>query len=141
MLFELCRQERCDTGAEGRGSALASSRPKLSCSGYVMGWGDVGRLEEGDATHTTGRTCKGQPARRYQLGDAAGVVVGLDAGEGYFTTTRAGSGFLDTLTADKFGPDEGARMGCLARKCATLEHSLIGGKNHAANITRGPAGA
>ena len=55
------------------------------CDGLV----DAGWLEEVDDSHTAGRTLKGRPARRYQLREAAGVVVGLDAGESYFTTIVA----------------------------------------------------
>lgn len=55
------------------------------CDGLV----DAGWLEEfNDARADAGRL-KGRPARRYQLREAAGVVVGLDAGEGYYTTIVA----------------------------------------------------
>ncbi|WP_309484103.1 ROK family protein [Pseudarthrobacter sp. NS4] len=50
---------------------------------------NAGWLEEVDDSHSAGRTHKGRPARRYQLREAAGVVVGLDAGESYFTTIVA----------------------------------------------------
>ena len=55
------------------------------CDGLV----DAGWLEEVDDGRAEGRTPKGRPARRYQLREAAGVVVGLDAGETYFTVIVA----------------------------------------------------
>ena len=55
------------------------------CDGLV----DAGWLEEVDDGKAAGRTHKGRPARRYQLREAAGVVVGLDAGETHFTAIVA----------------------------------------------------
>ncbi len=56
------------------------------CDGLV----DAGWLEEADDSQAAGRSLKvGRPARRYQLREAAGVVVGLDAGETHFTTIVA----------------------------------------------------
>ncbi|MGX1159386.1 putative NBD/HSP70 family sugar kinase [Arthrobacter sp. SLBN-100] len=55
------------------------------CDGLV----EAGWLEEVDDGQAAGRTNKGRPARRYQLREAAGVVVGLDAGETYFTVIVA----------------------------------------------------
>lgn len=55
------------------------------CDGLVRtGW-----LEEVDDERPPGGTNKGRPARRYRLREAAGVVVGLDAGERGFTTVVA----------------------------------------------------
>lgn len=55
------------------------------CDGLVRaGW-----LEEVDDERPAGGANKGRPARRYRLREAAGVVVGLDAGEGGFTTVVA----------------------------------------------------
>lgn len=55
------------------------------CDGLV----DAGWLEEVDDSQAAGRSLKGRPARRYQLRKAAGVVVGLDAGETHFRTIVA----------------------------------------------------
>jgi len=55
------------------------------CDGLV----DAGWLEEVDDAPAAGGTYKGRPARRYQLREAAGVVVGLDAGETSFTAAVA----------------------------------------------------
>ncbi|RKO23767.1 ROK family protein [Pseudarthrobacter phenanthrenivorans] len=55
------------------------------CDGLV----DAGWLEEAGDGQASGGTLKGRPARRYQLREAAGVVVGLDAGESHLTTIVA----------------------------------------------------
>ena len=86
VLLRFALQEQVFTAGEAMAvTGLTRATVLGVCDGLV----DAGWLEEVDDSHTAGRTLKGRPARRYQLREAAGVVVGLDAGESYFTTIVA----------------------------------------------------
>ncbi|MDN3311409.1 ROK family protein [Microbacterium oryzae] len=50
---------------------------------------EVGWLEEIEDSRAAGLTSRGRPARRYRLRDAAGVVLGMDAGEHRLTAVVA----------------------------------------------------
>ncbi|MFF1251829.1 ROK family protein [Pseudarthrobacter sp. NPDC058329] len=82
-LLRFALQEQVFTAGEAMGATGLTRATVLGvCDGLVA----VGWLEEVEGSPAVSRTHKGRPARRYQLREAAGVVVGLDAGEGYFTT-------------------------------------------------------
>ncbi|GAA1790187.1 ROK family protein [Pseudarthrobacter sulfonivorans] len=85
-LLRFALQERVFTAGEAMAMTGLTRATVLGvCDGLV----DAGWLEQVDDSPAAGRTHKGRPARRYQLREAAGVVVGLDAGEISFTTIVA----------------------------------------------------
>ncbi|WP_461188690.1 ROK family protein [Arthrobacter sp. Z4-13] len=85
-LLRFALQERVFTAGEAMDVTQLTRATVLGvCDGLV----NAGWLEEVEDGSATDRPNKGRPARRYQLREAAGVVVGLDAGEGYFTTIVA----------------------------------------------------
>lgn len=84
MRFAL--QEQVFTAGE---AMAATGLTRATVLGVCDGLVDVGWLEELSDARTDAGRLKGRPARQYQLREAAGVVVGLDAGEGYFTTIVA----------------------------------------------------
>jgi predicted NBD/HSP70 family sugar kinase len=85
-LLRFALQEHVFTAGEAMAvTGLTRATVLGVCDGLV----DAGWLEEVDGSPAVSRTHKGRPARRYQLREAAGVVVGLDAGESYFTTIVA----------------------------------------------------
>ncbi|TLM81308.1 ROK family protein [Pseudarthrobacter sp. NamE2] len=85
-LLRFALQEQVFTAAEAMAETGLTRATVLGvCDGLVAaGW-----LEEVEDPGAAGRGNKGRPARRYQLREAVGVVVGLDAGEGHFTTVVA----------------------------------------------------
>jgi predicted NBD/HSP70 family sugar kinase len=85
-LLRFALQEQVFTAGEAMAATGLTRATVLGvCDGLVAaGW-----LEEVNDSQAAARTIKGRPARRYQLREAAGVVVGLDAGESYFTTIVA----------------------------------------------------
>lgn len=82
-LLRFALQEQVFTAGEAMAATGLTRATVLGvCDGLVAaGW-----LEEVSDGGDAGPAPKGRPARRYQLREAAGVVVGLDAGEGYLTT-------------------------------------------------------
>ncbi|TQJ38686.1 putative NBD/HSP70 family sugar kinase [Arthrobacter sp. SLBN-112] len=85
-LLRFALQEQVFTAAA---AMAATGLTRATVLGVCDGLVDVGWLEEfNDGSADAGRL-KGRPARRYQLREAAGVVVGLDAGEGYYTAIVA----------------------------------------------------
>jgi predicted NBD/HSP70 family sugar kinase len=85
-LLRFALQEQVFTAGEAMAvTGLTRATVLGVCDGLV----DAGWLEEVDDAPAAGSTYKGRPARRYQLREAAGVVVGLDAGEFSFTATVA----------------------------------------------------
>lgn len=85
-LLRFALQEQVFTAGEAMAvTGLTRATVLGVCDGLV----DAGWLEEVDDGQGAGRTHKGRPARRYQLREAAGVVVGLDAGEFSFTVIVA----------------------------------------------------
>lgn len=85
-LLRFALQEQIFTAGE---AMAATGLTRATVLGVCDGLVDAGWLEEVSDSEATGRTNKGRPARRYQLREAAGVVVGLDAGESHFTTIVA----------------------------------------------------
>ena len=72
------------------GSAMdATGLTRATVLGVCDGLVDAGWLEEVTDGDIAARTNKGRPARRYQLREEAGVVVGLDAGESHLTAMVA----------------------------------------------------
>jgi predicted NBD/HSP70 family sugar kinase len=85
-LLRFALQEQVFTAGEAMAvTGLTRATVLGVCDGLV----DAGWLEEADDGNAAGRMNKGRPARRYQLREAAGVVVGLDAGESFFTAIVA----------------------------------------------------
>lgn len=85
-LLRFALQEQVFTAGEAMGATGLTRATVLGvCDGLV----DAGWLEEVTDGGEAGRALKGRPARRYRLREAAGVVVGLDAGEGHLTTIVA----------------------------------------------------
>jgi predicted NBD/HSP70 family sugar kinase len=85
-LLRFALQEQVFTAGEAMAvTGLTRATVLGVCDGLV----DAGWLEETDDGNAAGRMNKGRPARRYQLREAAGVVVGLDAGESFFTAIVA----------------------------------------------------
>jgi predicted NBD/HSP70 family sugar kinase len=85
-LLRFALQEQVFTAGEAMAvTGLTRATVLGVCDGLV----DAGWLEEVNDSQAAARTIKGRPARHYQLREAAGVVVGLDAGESYFTTIVA----------------------------------------------------
>jgi predicted NBD/HSP70 family sugar kinase len=85
-LVRFALQEHVFTAAE---AMAATGLTRATVLGVCDGLVGAGWLEEVEDNQAAGRSLKGRPARRYQLREAAGVVVGLDAGETYFTTIVA----------------------------------------------------
>ena len=85
-LLRFALQEQVFTAGE---AMAATGLTRATVLGVCDGLVDAGWLEEVNDGGDAGPTPKGRPARRYRLREAAGVVVGLDAGEGYFTTVVA----------------------------------------------------
>ena len=85
-LVRFALQEHVFTAGE---AMAATGLTRATVLGVCDGLVGAGWLEEVEDNQAAGRTLKGRPARRYQLREAAGVVVGLDAGETYFTTIVA----------------------------------------------------
>ncbi|VXC30657.1 conserved hypothetical protein [Arthrobacter sp. 9AX] len=85
-LLRFALQEQVFTAGEAMAvTGLTRATVLGVCDGLVAaGW-----LEEVDGSPAESGTHKGRPARRYQLRESAGVVVGLDAGETHFTTIVA----------------------------------------------------
>ena len=85
-LVRFALQEQVFTAGEAMAVTQLTRATVLGvCDGLV----EAGWLEEVDDSRAAGIGNKGRPARRYQLREAAGVVVGLDAGESHFTTIVA----------------------------------------------------
>ncbi|NUP59436.1 MAG: ROK family protein [Pseudarthrobacter sp.] len=95
-LLRFALQEQVFTAGE---AMEATGLTRATVLGVCDGLVDAGWLEEVSDGGDAGRAAKGRPARRYQLREAAGVVVGLDAGEG----------FLTTVVADLRGRERGKR--------------------------------
>ena len=85
-LLRFALQEQVFTAGE---AMAVTGLTRATVLGVCHALVDAGWLEEVDDGPAAARTNKGRPARRYQLREAAGVVVGLDAGESYFTTIVA----------------------------------------------------
>ncbi|WP_079595322.1 ROK family transcriptional regulator [Arthrobacter sp. P2b] len=85
-LLRFALQEQVFTAGE---AMAVTGLTRATVLGVCHALVDAGWLEEVDDSAAAARTNKGRPARRYQLREAAGVVVGLDAGESYFTTIVA----------------------------------------------------
>ena len=85
-LLRFALQEQVFTAAEAMDATGLTRATVLGvCDGLV----EAGWLEEVSDGGDAGRVHKGRPARRYRLREAAGVVVGLDAGESQLTTIVA----------------------------------------------------
>ncbi|MHC6592010.1 ROK family protein [Arthrobacter sp. C152] len=85
-LLRFALQEQVFTAGEAmEATGLTRATVLGVCDGLVGG----GWLEEVSDGGDAGRAPKGRPARRYQLREAAGVVVGLDAGETHLTAIVA----------------------------------------------------
>ncbi|MEV7636724.1 ROK family protein [Pseudarthrobacter enclensis] len=80
-LLRFALQEQVFTAGE---AMAATGLTRATVLGVCDGLVDAGWLEEVNDGAEAGRAPKGRPARRYQLREAAGVVVGLDAGESHF---------------------------------------------------------
>lgn len=85
-LLRFALEEQVFTAGE---AMAATGLTRATVLGVCDGLVDIGWLEEVEDGQSDGRTHKGRPARRYQVREAAGVVVGLDAGESYFTAIVA----------------------------------------------------
>jgi len=67
----------------------ATGLTRATVLGVCQGLVEAGWLEEVVDGGDSGPAPKGRPARRYQLRESAGVVVGLDAGESHLTAIVA----------------------------------------------------
>lgn len=84
-LLRFALQEQVFTAGE---AMAATGLTRATVLGVCDGLVHAGWLEEAGGADAGGAN-KGRPARRYRLREAAGVVVGLDAGEGHLTTLVA----------------------------------------------------
>ena len=105
-LLRFALQEQVFTAGE---AMTATGLTRATVLGVCDGLVHAGWLEEVGDGGDTGRSNKGRPARRYRLREAAGVVVGLDAGESRLTT----------LVADLRGHE-------LGKRCQRIDSHVLG---------------
>ncbi|MEW1948457.1 ROK family protein [Pseudarthrobacter sp902506025] len=105
-LLRFALQEQVFTAGE---AMAATGLTRATVLGVCDGLVHAGWLEEVGDESDAGRSNKGRPARRYRLREAAGVVVGLDAGESRLTT----------LVADLRGRE-------LGKRCQRIDSHMLG---------------
>lgn len=105
-LLRFALQEQVFTAGE---AMAATGLTRATVLGVCDGLVHAGWLEEVGDESDAGRSSKGRPARRYRLREAAGVVVGLDAGESRLTT----------LVADLRGRE-------LGKRCQRIDSHMLG---------------